>query len=77
MQVDFLEVITDFICSLETSCSSEIPAQFIYHLTTLKEESNILHAEQSFFAIFRFKKKKKCKKIYSHLNIENEEFSLQ
>lgn len=73
MQVSFLEVITDFIYSLETSCCWEIPAQFIYHLTVLKEESNIFYIGKRFCNL-QVKKKNKYK---SHLNIENEEFCLQ
>lgn len=76
MQINFLEVITDFICSVETSCSSEIPAQFIYHLNTLKEESNILHTGWSFLKSSGLKEEK-VKKTHPHLNIENVEFSLQ
>lgn len=76
MQVNFLEVITDFICSLETSCSSEIPAQFIYYLNALKEENGILSAGTSFLQFSGLKKEKVGKNL-SHLNIENEEFSLR
>jgi len=49
MQVNFFEIINDFIHSLETSCSSEVPTQFVYHLTVLKEESNILSIGQNFY----------------------------
>lgn len=47
MPVSFLEVITDFTYSLETSFSSEIPAKSL-STTELKEESNFLCIGQSF-----------------------------